>query len=52
MKALADRGFIQGILPPQPRPNIAALRGLGFYGSDEQVLTRAAADAPHLPLGL
>jgi succinylarginine dihydrolase len=48
MKALADRGFIQGILPPQPRPNIAALRGLGFYGSDEQVITRAAADAPHL----
>ena len=24
MKALADRGFVQGILPPQPRPNLIA----------------------------
>ncbi|VFS92403.1 N-succinylarginine dihydrolase [Raoultella planticola] len=33
MKTLADKGFVQGILPPQPRPNISALRGLGFQGS-------------------
>jgi succinylarginine dihydrolase len=48
MKALADRGFVQGILPPQPRPNIDALRALGFSGSDTQVLARAAATSPHL----
>lgn len=48
MKALADRGYIQGILPPQPRPNVAALRALGFSGTDVQVVQRAAADAPHL----
>jgi len=48
MKALADRGFVQGILPPQPRPNVDALRALGFTGSDTQVLARAAATSPHL----
>jgi len=48
MKALADRGFVQGILPPQPRPNLDALRALGFSGSDTQVLARAAATSPHL----
>lgn len=48
MKALADRGFVQGILPPQPRPNLAALRGLGFSGSDEHVLQQAAQTSPHL----
>ena len=48
MKALADRGFVQGILPPQPRPNIDALRALGFSGSDTEVLARAAATSPHL----
>ena len=48
MKALADRGFVQGILPPQPRPNVDALRALGFTGSDTQLLARAAATSPHL----
>lgn len=48
MKALADRGFVQGILPPQPRPNVGALRALGFTGSDTQVLARAAETSPHL----
>ena len=38
MKALADRGFVQGILPPQPRPNLRLLREVGFQGSDEQVI--------------
>lgn len=48
MKTLADKGFVQGILPPQPRPNISALRGLGFQGSDAQVIQQAAVEAPHL----
>ena len=48
MKALAGRGFAQGVLPPQDRPDIAALRTLGFEGTDVQAITRAAKDAPHL----
>ncbi|RTY58257.1 N-succinylarginine dihydrolase [Pantoea sp. YU22] len=48
MKALADRGFVQGILPPQPRPDVGALRALGFTGSDTQLLARVAAASPHL----
>lgn len=48
MKALADRGFVQGILPPQPRPDVDALRALGFTGSDMQLLARVAAASPHL----
>ncbi len=46
MKALADRGFKQGILPPQQRPDLDSLRRLGFSGTDAQVLTKAAKQAP------
>lgn len=46
MKALHDMGMIQGVLAPQERPDIYALRRLGFHGSDEQVLRSAAAEAP------
>jgi len=48
MKALADMGYVQGVIPPHERPNIAALRQLGFSGSDEQVLARAGKTAPGL----
>ncbi|MEO3988931.1 N-succinylarginine dihydrolase [Pseudocitrobacter cyperus] len=48
MKALADAGFKQGVIPPQERPNIAVLRRLGFDGGDEQVIAKAAAQAPQL----
>jgi len=48
MKALADMGYLQGVIPPHERPNIAALRQLGFSGSDEQVLSRAGKTAPGL----
>ena len=30
MKALSDMGFKQGVLAPQERPDVAALRRLGF----------------------
>lgn len=40
MKALADAGYPQGIIPPQERPNIPLLRQIGFSGSDEQVLEK------------
>jgi succinylarginine dihydrolase len=46
MKALADRGFAQAVLPPHERPDLAALRALGFTGNDAQVLARAAREAP------
>lgn len=48
MKALADMGYVQGVIPPHERPNIAALRQLGFGGSDEQVLAAAGKTAPEL----
>ncbi|WP_337021217.1 N-succinylarginine dihydrolase [Pantoea anthophila] len=48
MKALADMGFVQGVIPPHERPNIAALRQLGFRGSDEQVVASAGKTAPGL----
>lgn len=41
MKLMADAGLIQGVLPPQARPNIAELRLMGFSGSDEDVLVGA-----------
>ena len=30
MKALADRGYAQAVLPPHERPDLAALRALGY----------------------
>lgn len=40
MKALADAGFPQAVIPPHERPFIPVLRQLGFSGSDEQVLEK------------
>ncbi|WP_239952318.1 N-succinylarginine dihydrolase [Pantoea sp. Z09] len=48
MKALADRGFLQGVIPPHERPNLPLLRQLGFSGSDAQVLAQAAKRSPGL----
>ncbi len=44
MKALADAGYPQAVIPPQERPNVPLLRQLGS-GSDEQVVARGAAGA-------
>ncbi|MCV2885367.1 N-succinylarginine dihydrolase [Aestuariibacter sp. AA17] len=46
MKALSDMGMVQGVLAPQERPDIYALRRLGFTGSDARVLEEAAKHAP------
>lgn len=46
MKALQEMGLVQGVLAPQERPDIYALRRLGFSGSDQEVLEKAAKDAP------
>ncbi len=48
MKALADRGYAQGVLPPHERPDVYALRRLGFDGDDAQVIADAGGRAPHL----
>lgn len=48
MKALADLGLLQGVLPPQERPCVATLRALGFSGSDHAVIRAAAKQAPAL----
>ena len=48
MKALADLGFLQGVLPPHERPSVRMLRSLGFTGSDHQIIVQAAAQAPEL----
>ncbi|WP_075181642.1 N-succinylarginine dihydrolase [Pantoea sp. 1.19] len=48
MKALADRGFLQGVIPPHERPCLPVLRQIGFCGSDEAVLRAAMAQAPAL----
>lgn len=45
MKALMELGFTQGVLAPQERPDVAALRRLGFTGSDAEVIAQAARDA-------
>src|SRR2546426_1031973 len=48
MKALADRGYAQGVLPPQERPDIATLRHLGYGGSEANVLAQAAHNTPQV----
>lgn len=42
MKALADRGYAQAVLPPHERPDVFALRALGYSGDDALVVTSAA----------
>src|SRR3954466_7664221 len=46
MRALAARGFGQALLPPRAGPNFRLLRGIGFTGSDADVIARAFKEAP------
>jgi len=48
MKRLADLGLAQGVLPPQERPDVLALRRLGFCGDDARVLEQAGREDPVL----
>ncbi|WP_317930318.1 N-succinylarginine dihydrolase [Halioxenophilus sp. WMMB6] len=53
MKALADLGLKQAVLPPHDRPHLASLRRLGFTGrSDAELLAKAIAQAPELVQGV
>jgi succinylarginine dihydrolase len=48
MKTLMDLGLTQGVLPPQHRPDLAALRRIGFAGTDEKILRDAHESDPTL----
>ncbi|MEH6356010.1 MAG: N-succinylarginine dihydrolase [Marinobacter sp.] len=48
MKQLADRGYVQGVLPPHERPHLPTLRALGFSGSDAEVLAQVLKKSPEL----
>jgi succinylarginine dihydrolase len=48
MRALAARGVPQAVLPPHERPDLRALRQLGFEGNDADIIVRAGRDAPQL----
>ncbi|MBQ4851766.1 N-succinylarginine dihydrolase [Pseudoalteromonas sp. MMG012] len=48
MKAMHDMGLKQGIFAPHARPDINALRRLGFNGTDAQVINKAAKESPVL----
>lgn len=44
MRRLVELGLTQGILPPHERPHLPTLRGLGFTGTDAEVLARVAVE--------
>ncbi len=48
MRVLAARGYSQAVLPPHERPDVGALRALGFAGDDTAVIRAAAREAPAL----
>jgi len=48
MRAVAALGVGQAVLPPQPRPSLRTLRALGFTGTDEEVIARAAREDEQL----
>lgn len=52
MKALAELGLKQAVLPPHDRPHLATLRQLGFGGADEAILQDAYQASPSLLQGV
>ena len=48
MRLVTKLGVRQAVLPPHPRPDVDALRRLGFAGDDAHVLERALRDEPEL----
>jgi succinylarginine dihydrolase len=47
MRLVRGLGATQAVLPPQQRPSLRVLRGLGFRGTDEEVIASAAAGGAH-----
>ncbi|MCX2633102.1 N-succinylarginine dihydrolase, partial [Klebsiella pneumoniae] len=48
MKAMADMGLKQAVLPPHERPMLSELRRLGFGGQDKHLIEQAYRQAPEL----
>lgn len=48
MRAVKALGLHQGFLPPQDRPHLKTLRALGFSGTDNQIIEKAAKSAPEI----
>lgn len=48
MRTLLRLGYRQGFLLPQLRPDVNALRQLGFSGDDRTIVAKAARQAPQL----
>jgi succinylarginine dihydrolase len=48
MNRLRALGLTQGVLPPQQRPDLDALRAIGFGGTDQEILRAAHASDPTL----
>jgi len=46
MKSLSELGLVQGVLAPQEQPDVYTLRRLGFTGTDSEVISKAAKQAP------
>ena len=48
MRIIMEQGIPQGFFLPHERPNLITLRGLGFAGTDEEVISRVAKQDPAL----
>ena len=48
MRYLVRAGFVQGVLPPLPRPDFRFLHQVGFSGSDQAMIEAAAKRSPGL----
>ena len=48
MRLIMDHGIPQGFFLPHERPHLKTLRALGFSGTDEEVINRAAKQNPLL----
>jgi succinylarginine dihydrolase len=48
MRLMTQLGVGQAVLPPAPRPDVGALRRIGFGGSDADVIAAAAQGDGHL----
>ena len=48
MRLIMDQGIPQGFFLPHERPHLKTLRVLGFSGTDEEVINRAAKENPIL----
>ena len=48
MQFMDSLGLVQGVFPPQERPDLKTLRDLGFRGTDEQIIAKASVESPRV----